>query len=235
MSDQEKYLLIWQKYRELKQLSQVIRSGFGVARVYPYDPRVKFDQTRSESVLEHIAGVTNLLILVAVYFPDVISWQKLPELIVTSQHHEIGENIIGDLADDGRRDEAAKNRIEAAAMEKYCANLPDPFGQNLNASFRELQQKDSEAGQIVFCADKNEAPLQGLIYEAEGRRGDVIYRMSEQDRRFAEITGTTSLVDIWACHVLQLTRGMYGAEIFEGILRAAVIDVRGKWFDWDEK
>ena len=97
-----------------------------------------------------------------------------------------------------------------------------------------MQTRSSKLGQFLYCADKVEAVLQGLIYEDEGRGGDLKIKKdwTSQDRRGSETTGSTALADVWAVHFLEVTSKMYAQKLFIGILRAAVEDVRGEWFAW---
>ncbi len=151
--------------------------------------------------------------------------------------HEIGEKKLGDLPDDGRRDEEAKNRTELEAIRDFCRTLPPDLGNRLLNDFMELQTRNSRRGQIAFCIDKSEAVLQSLLYEADGRGGNltnkaITSKISEQDAYYMRMTKSSALVDNWAAHFLDKAKGMECLPVFEEILRAAVENVRGKWFDW---
>lgn len=234
---EKRSLLVWKNYALLKSQSKIIRSGFGLLGVYPYAVNNPVEPQRSESVLEHVAGTLILVNLISAYYPEAIPRTELLAYILLLLHHETGEGKIGDLPDDGRRDEAEKNRIELEALKAYSQTLPPDLGQDLVIDFMEFQSKISQRGQVTYCIDKIEAVFQGLLYEMEGRGGDMqnkakAWKVSEQDQKYMVQTGTTRLVDNWAAHFLDKIKDLPCAPLFIEILRSAVEDVRGEWFDW---
>lgn len=232
--DYEKCQKIWQVYRILKTESEVIRSGFGTYGIYDYKVGACFDMNRSESDLEHTAGMQILVMLTMAFFPDLFSEEDKQTILYITLIHEVGERRFGDIPDDGNRDEERKNRLELAAVMDILKSFPKELAEKVRLGFMEMQARSSALGQFLYCADKVEAVLQGLIYESEGRGGDL--KMKEgwtlQDLRGSEATESTDLVDVWAVHFLQVTSKMYTQTLFAGILRAAVEDVRGEWFAW---
>lgn len=225
---------IWQIYRILKTESEVIRSGFGTYGVYDYEVGVSFDMNRSESDLEYTAGMQILVMLITALFPDLFSEEDKQTMLYTTLIHEVGERKFGDIPDDGNRDEERKNRLELEAVTDILKGLPEDLAEKVRFDFMAMQMRSSKLGQFLYCADKVEAVLQGLIYEDEGRGGDLKIKKdwTSQDRRGSETTGSTALADVWAVHFLEVTSKMYAQKLFIGILRAAVEDVRGEWFAW---
>ena len=233
----ERALWVWRKYEQLKNQSKIIRAGFGLTGIYPYNVENPRELQRSESVLEHVMGAMNLLTLISVYYPEAIPQTELLPCLLLLMHHEVGEGEIGDLPDDGNRDEAAKNRAELEAMKAYCITLPKDFGRDLLIDFMELQSRMLRRAQWVYLADKLEAVLQGLIYERDGRGGSfdmkaMITKVSDQDQHYIQRTGSIKLVDNWAAHFMDHARDMECAAVFLEVLRAAVEDVREEWFSW---
>lgn len=233
----ERSQLVWQKYLYLKRESLVIRSGFGLYGVYAYDPKQPFATDRSESDLEHTAGMTALTSLVAMYYPELIRPSEMPLFLMAAQLHEIGEVELGDLPDDGTRDEKHKCRVEQKVMDRYLKDLPEPYNTELALFFLEFQHRSTRRGRILYCLDKLEAVFQGLIYEKEGRGGDWhakerICNFSAQDRQNMAETGSSQLVDIWAVHFMDQIADIPEAPNFLEILGAAVCDIRGEWFPW---
>lgn len=237
MQKHDRAKLVWQKYAFLKSQSKVIRTGFGLTGIYPYDAENPVELSRSESDLEHVMGTVILASLISAYYPETIPAAELSDAILLLSHHELGEIGIGDLPDDGSHDQNAKDAAELGAMRAYCDDLPSDLGWKLLVNFMEFQTKTSSRGQVCYCIDKLEAVLQGLLYETEGRVGDLAKKrttgeISERDKAYIQRTGTTRLVDCWGAHFLDVTAGLCGSTVCAEILRAGVETVRGKWFDW---
>lgn len=231
---------VWQKYYYLKRESRVVRSGFGLYGVYDYDPEQPFDGARSESDLEHTAGMTALTTLTSLYYPELIPPAELSLYLAAAQLHEIGEVELGDLPDDGTRNEQQKCQAERAAVERYVRDLPAPFGAELAMFFIEFQHRSTRRGRILYGLDKLEAVLQGLIYEREGRGGHSLNKsrrrkLSAQDRQNIADTGSPKLADIWAVHFMERILATPEEPVFLEVLEAAVRDVRGEWFPWAQQ
>ncbi len=126
---------IWQTYKHYKSEMHVTRSGFGLYGIYPYDIKQPFFEQRAESDLEHSAGVVMMVHLIAIYCPELIPPAELTSYILAAEAHEIGEVEIGDIPDDGRRDEQAKVAHERASVAKFAARLPEATRNDLLAFF----------------------------------------------------------------------------------------------------
>lgn len=236
---EEKYRLIWQKYATLKRQCMILRSGFARLGIYSGTPDGRTEPGRSESVAEHVLGTLILANVIAMFCPEVMTEAELVRSVRLLLCHEVGESDSGDIPDDGRRDELAKNQAELRAMTNYCQDLPTNYAMAAIHDFTKFQSRSSELAQVVYCIDKIEAVLQGLIYEQDGRGGDmtseaIVQSLSEQDQMYMKRTGSTSLVDNWSAHFFDHSRGFRCAPLFRKILRAAVEDVRGEWFAWAE-
>ena len=210
---------IWQKYLILKSECEVVRAGFGIYGIYPYKLGARSDWSRSESDLEHTAGMVILTMLMAMYHPEIVPPSEVALYMMAALLHEVGETEIGDIPDDGSRNEAEK-----ITRERQDALI-------------EFQDLTTRRGRVLYCLDKVEALLQGLRYERDGRGGDVRNKeammcLSAQDQRGIERSQSTRLVDIWAAHYLDKTAAMPEARVFNELLKAAVIEVRGEWFSW---
>lgn len=240
LEEKERCNLIWHGYCRVKNQMMVIRSGFGMYGVYPYDLNEPIVEVRSESDAEHAYGCGVLINLIAMHFPEMITPEEAFWYKFLMDVHDLGECDDGDIPDDGKRDEELKNRRELQTIMKFGETFLPGKNADLTAFFREFQSRSTKRGRNVFCLDKVETVLQGLRYESTGHGGDISVKMktvelSAQDKRNMEMTGSTALVDIWAAHFLEVTRGMVEARIPRLILRAATENVRGEWFPWAEK
>lgn len=236
---EERYQRIWRDYATLKRQCQIMRAGYARLGIYPGTADGKVEPLRSESVAEHTYGTLILLDEIAMFCPELVSDVELVRGMRLLLRHEVGEGEIGDLPDDGRRDEARKDKMELLAMMRFCQELPREHGPAIVRDFTKFQQRSSELAQVIYCVDKIEAVLQGLIYEQDGRgdlsrKPEVAESLSEQDKYYMQQTGSKRLVDNWSAHFFDLTREFRYAPVFRAILRAAVEDVRGEWFAWAE-
>lgn len=231
---------IWDAYVEAKEGQRhVIRRGFGDYGIYDYHQATSL-VVRPESDAEHAYGCGILVDLIALHFPEYIPPEEAFLFRLVMDVHDIGENGAGDIVDDGNRDEALKNHRELQAIKRYSSFLPEKNAADLVAFYREFQERSTRRGRVLFTIDKGETINQGLLFEAAGHGGDirnkVKYReLSEQDRRNMETTGSKNLVDIWAAHFLEVTRGMDEAAVMKMIIRVGIEKKRGAWFPWAAK
>lgn len=237
---ENRYQQIWRNYATLKRQCLIARAGFARVGIYPGTPDGKTEPQRSESVAEHVLGTLILLDEVAMFCPEMISDVEMLQCMRLLLRHEVGESEIGDIPDDGRRNETQKNNDELRVMMQYSRNLPTKYGMRMLSDFIDFQNKSSGLAQLAYCIDKGETVLQCVLYEQDGRDGacadeELRKNLSEQDRKYMRQTGSTRIVDNWGAHYLDLIREFECAPVFVGILRAAVEDVRGEWFTWLDK
>jgi len=236
----EKGKIIWQLYRTAKEgQSTTIRSGYGIYGIYPYDKSEPFDFTRSESDAEHVFGTLILLSHIGEFYRDLVpSCYTLSLYMQTLLFHELGENESGDIPDDGQRDDAKKDKQEYQYISDYLEAWPTKRADLIKAKVREMQNKSSVAGKLIYCVDKTEAILQNFIYEAQGRSGDAATKekmfetFSERDQSELIATNSTKPADMWAYGFYDRYRKYPMFDIFFDIIRAAALDVRGEDFTW---
>lgn len=221
------------------QQSQVIRSGFGLYGVYDYNSDQMATAVRPQSDAEHDYNLSNLIALIALHFPEYISSEEAFMYLMEAKIHELGENVIGDVPDDGKCDLDWKNAQELKVVTDFEKSFLPGKNTGYAVFFREFQERSTSRGRKLYACDKLDAILTGLIYEAAGHGGDIRNKsrrleLSTQDQNNMRRTGSTALVDIWSAHFLDMTEGMREAEIPRLILRMAVENVRGEWFPWDK-
>lgn len=230
----------WEAYRMAKQQSRVIRSGFALYGIYDVADG-GFDYDRSESDLEHAAGVTELVSAISRWWPELIPLDERWLYLEMARCHDIGETVIGDCPDDGTQDVVIKHANERDIFDLYTENIPFDEQETLRQFFIEFQTQCTRRGQIMYLADKLEAVLQALIYESEHRGGilggEPTHQPSERDMIFLQESNSPQAVDIWAYHFYSMTEQVeenYPGVItpFIEILAEAVLMVRGVWFDW---
>ena len=231
---------IWRAYKMVKQQAEVIRSGFACYGIYQVVGG-KYDRMRSESDLEHAAGLTALVMSFSMWYPELIPAEDRLTFMQTAMIHDLGEIATGDIPDNGTRDAAAKDRAELEVMNSFAELLPAAEIKDTLALFTEFQQRSTRRGKILYLADKLEAVLQTFFYEAEGRVGwlglEPSYRPSDRDIEYSDATKDSTTASTWSYHFYQITRELSAedSEIvdpFIEVLAEAALSVRGKWFDW---
>ena len=232
----DKFLQLWQAYSEFKQLGFVTRSGFGLYGIYPYGDEEKSITPKRESDLEHTAGMQNLIRLIHFFFPEIIPDTQLHDYLFGAELHELGEIATGDIPDDGNRNEREKDRIERLKIRNYLSKLPEPYRSQGELIFDEFQKRNTSFGQILYCIDKTEAILQGLVYENHGRPGILKNKpiVSTNDIIYAQKTNSFSLVDIFALSFFEKAKEYTNIVFFGKLIKTATIDVRGMPFEWPE-
>ena len=234
----------WNAYKTVKGgQARALRVGFGAYGVYPIDLGNPFDFARPESDLEHVGGVCYLVRFFNVFYPELIPDEMLSDFLLWAEFHEVGEIESGDKQDDGTRDEEAKDREEMEFLKKITEYFPTKTRKKVISLFEQFQKKDTDFGKMAFFIDKLEAVLSGLIYESQGRPGsynnkrEKIKKPSFNDRLNMEITGSTSIPDMWGCNIVLRARKYHFKHLsaFIEIMQAGAVDVRGKEMDWIQK
>lgn len=242
---------IWMSYRMFKKEAEVTRAGYYLCKVYP-DPDgiwgrldsagkltdqdyARLGDLRSESDLEHSAGMSRLVTDMAAWFPELFPNPTCAAKL--AQLHDIGEIYIGDIADDGSPEHAQKEDLEQIAFLEWLYNQPEEIWEDTYQYYLEFQDKSTKRGQTLYIADKLEAILQLLNYELRGIYGDVRLKEppSERDLEFGKTIGTYNATDVWAYHFKTNVVDQYSPDItlpFLCVLDSAVTDVRGEWFPW---
>lgn len=244
------YEHIWQGYKIFASASFVERSGHqlvGLADpVEAGESNVAMFRRRGESVLEHCAKTAYLLLALLSHFPGLFDSEnvlggKIPAdtwmLVTTMLTHDIGELATGDIPDDGNAAHDTKDEIERRF---YCKEMAPMFSWNdsvyLRESYIDFQERKTFVGQLLYCLDKLEAILGLLLLEEQEARGFIDNKPfpTMQDEHYRFLTGTPNAIDCWAAHTKDRVKDFPAKatrHIF-GILRAAVMDVRGEWFAW---
>lgn len=261
----------WQSYKESRRLDHVIRAGF-----YKYGVNYSLDQIveslkdanftdeqlslirnrfakidpmstlRPESVSEHSFSVIELAISISRHFPGTINPYGIMRFIRILKYHDLPEKDIGDILDDGDRNESEKNRREHAIMTEFVRNWPEHEREHFLHDYQIFQTPYSEHNnvmdncfaEIAYLCDKIDAVFRALIYESYGHHGFCDQTLAtKRDQESFDFTGTTNIVDCWAYQfiVYVLPKSSLFNDLFFGLLKAAVIDVRGQWFSWAEK
>lgn len=270
--DSEKYHRIWKTYKESRKCDYINRVGFyryGIAyeadivlqnmkssggltdsqlKLLEYeltkiDPRSK---NKPESVSEHSLGTIELVMGISRFFPNKIPQSELYRYIRLLKYHDVAEKDVGDIADDGTRDEDDKNRREYESTKAFVIDWPENEKEHFLRDYKAFQEPyndklsldERKFVQICYLCDKTDAILKAIVYEIYGQFGGLNpLTSSPVDRKEVERIGTDNAVDCWTYRYFEKewARPSYCREIFIGIIKAAILDVRGEWFSWANK
>lgn len=225
---------IYQDYKIHLGKTETPRSGFAYCGIYEISEKLARD--RPESIAEHSDGVLHLIDSVARFLPEFIPPEDTLLAMRVALWHDAAEIRIGNIPDDGRRNEGRKDYEERTVFSEMTRRWPEENREVAKESLRDFQEHGSKLAQMLYCLDKLDAVLKALHYEHLGRAGSVLQKEggpSEQDQHFAEACGSDSIGDVWGMHAVERTKGCFGHEIVLWVLEAAMQDVRGsnlpKW------
>lgn len=244
---------VWNGYKVFADTAFVMRSGYhlyGLSRLhFSVDSSVECFYKRGESILEHQAKMAALYDLFISNFPGYFG--GLSELTsnrgrftwflsLVSLFHDVGELDIGDIPDDGSKDHAAKDESEFNTFSNFVElGFVKADADPLKCYFSGFQEHRRDTGRALYALDKLEAVLTLAHLEMKGLSSNIDARsdVTTQDLRYQKFASTSCILDCWAVH-LKKSIDSFPDTIKEpvyAVLKAAMNDVRGKFFDWWEK
>lgn len=246
MFDESAYVHIWKGYQCLEQTPSVLRSGYRLigiaAQVDDGEGITERFYRRGESVLEHSAKVAYLVSAFMSHFPKFFGTQCDKEasvwaIITTALLHDVGEVPIGDIPDDGNSLHDGKDAMERHFVKNHMAPAFSLDESELFLdTYDDFQQHKTIVGQALYALDKLEAVLHLIWMESFDSYGTITAKPvpTTSDLEYARITGTPCATDCWSAHIKDRLKG-FPDQITEhvfGLMRTAVTDVRGEWFEW---
>lgn len=152
-------------YPSVWQIFEVAKSAF-ISRSY----NSRYFLCGDETVYESVSAHTNLVSAIGrwafeaykIYIADKVD--ELPwfydgytymEIEEAIRLHDLSENEIGDIPDNGSRDETEKNLIEMAYYKKYADKYPSPLlRKHVLELLEQMQSKSSLVGRMIYLSDK---------------------------------------------------------------------------------
>lgn len=236
---------IWQTYANTRKQDYILRVGFTNYGCHSDDSHAE-DYSRAESVTEHTLGTMTLIELMEIFYPDEGSPEIYARCKRLMRFHDLGETAAGDTPDNGTRDKAATNLAECACLTKNILHLPDKARTDIlrdfeifNESPQKLAGEELKVHELCKLADKTDAILRGLVYEQHQHCGHYSNAPegtgSKRESEYEKVMNSDKLVDIFLAGFIKDYHQYSYFPIFLDIIRAAIIDVRSKWYDnWEE-
>lgn len=246
-------------YNVVSQLDEIAQASV-VLRSY----NVRYGVTNDRIAYESDGAHTNLMqamvdrALIHIYgpyfgepgseFPRTNDGYSYREIMEAIRQHDLPENVIGDIPDNGDRDNDAKSRIEAGYWQSYNGKFH--FKEKLFASrvlglLAEMSTKHRETGRLLFAADKACALFITLAYDEL----KMSPRMHPTDayasaRDIAEMKlcdnnydGYYRASEMWAIDYLRIRKiAKYDdTGFFTAVIVMYTLLINEKWYVWREK
>lgn len=168
------------------------------------------------------------------------------EILEAVMRHDLPENKIGDIPDDGNRDDKAEGRAEKIYWKNLgLYNSDKAFELKVYKLLREMQNKSSDAGRLIHVADKTIAILRTLYEDKLGVPAEmsIDYEYaSELDKKAMAICdniveGKCRASEMWTISFFKLKQNILydRTGYFTALIVMMTLEVNGKWYDWRAK
>lgn len=195
--------ILWDNWNKYDDLDKVYRQGFLKVKVYGYGDEAipLLDRYHAETTLTHSGRVamlfSDMMDLWPAYYKDVDKYVALKVAL----NHDVGELVVGDVCDDGRKEHEEKKDAEWAAIEEHYIQLKDETYIRYKSVHREFEESNTFLGQSIRLADKLDfiaklIKLQGLGYNLE-----KLDHLTVGDFKLANEIECYDFIDICANHL----------------------------------
>ena len=200
--------ILWDNWSKYDELDSVYRQGFLKVRAYGFGCELKelIDRFHVESTLTHSGRsamlFSDMMDLWPAYFEGVDRYTALKVAL----NHDIGELVVGDVCDDGRKEHDAKRDPEWEAVIEHYFNLPENNYLQCKGIHREFEDLSTFLGQSIKLADKLD--FLAKLIKMEGQGYDLSYSdcYSKNDWKLADEINNYEFLDIVANHLRHLMR-----------------------------
>lgn len=219
----------------------------------------------SEIVYESVAAHTNLMTAIATEAldfhygndPNLCSLKNhgktsdgysYREVIEAIRLHDLPENVIGDLPDNGSHDEDEKHVHEEKYFTSYFNTYPKraaALKQNVSELLAGMEEKSTSTGKLLYLSDKLSALIVTLYLDSSGDwpmiSADSPY-VSDKDRQEIAMCDfsynhKSKASEMWAIDFFEMRELVkYDDDFFfTALLVMATLIVNGRWYSWREK
>ncbi len=237
-------------------LYEVAKSSFVIRG---YNPKYGISEPNAQAY-ESVGAHTNLVLAITDCALRYIYDGSIPneteggftyqDIMETIRIHDLPENKIGDICDDGSHDEAQKHQDEEQYLAEFNKNYPiwaHSLGANARTLFGEMRpDTKSPTGLLLFLADKTAALLVALLLDDTSDSPPMLSKndpnASERDR--AELELCDSLFDgefglmseMWTVDFFNIRNFAKRdhSGFFTAIIVMATLLIHGRWYNWRE-
>ncbi len=180
---------------------------------------------------------------------DGFTYYEIQEAI---SRHDLPENVIGDRADNGERDNRELARTEECYWRTFSGHSPSREARTEYQIWKLLIDQNSKletiTGKQIHVADKTAGIFMNLCLEEKGfapiMHMDSDIASEEEHRQMSRCERYMTLDDIKFCYASEMwtmsffDRGTYKLDyhnFFTALIIMKTIAVTGKWYTWREK
>ncbi len=239
-------------YNTTYQILEIASSAL-VSRGYNRIYNITEENVAYESVSAH----TNLGIALIdrfwmfIYGPDVfktVDGYSYREVMEAFRRHDLPENIIGDIPDNGSRDDSRKAIAEQDYWQSFSECSPkreDKSEKKIAELLEDMEKRKTRTGNMLYAADKISAIIITLCYDYHGISPQKSKHEPENSTRdlkamtlcdFCE-QDMCKASEMWTIDYLKLRKivkfDQYG--YFTSIMVMLTLIVNQKWYNWREK
>lgn len=165
------------------------------------------------------------------------------EILEAVMRHDLPENKIGDIPDDGNRNDKAEGRAERVYWKNLGLYNKDKTTEaKVYKLLREMQDKASDAGRLIHVADKTIAILRTLYEDKVGVPAEMSI-----DYEFASVLDKKAMAicdnivdrkcrasEMWTISYFKLKQNILydRTGYFTALIVMMTLEVNGKWYDW---
>ncbi len=211
------------------------------------------DTRAYESVGSHTNLVLTILDRALIYeygpdFKETVEGFNYREIMEAARRHDLPENIIGDIPDNGTRDDAAKAETEHYYLQEFAGLTSKNewlFERNVARILQGMEEKSTRIGRSIYMADKTSAIITTLV---EDYRGNSPLMSVNNPHASQNDKDNMSLCDyckesqckaseMWTIAFFK-TRNMIQYDetgFYTAIIILATLIANGKWYNWREK
>lgn len=229
---------------EIAKNSTVLRCGNRIGHL-----------TEEQIAYESDGAHTNLVRALTDYILDAVYEQTGYSLNYTRREideailiHDLPENAIGDIPDNGSRNEAEKHLAEGLYYEdffQYYEPYDYLFRHRIQSLLYEMEAKSSVEGRIIYAADKLAAIIMMLCYDYLGLyphahpNEESMTKVNQIELNTCEIKYQKGILlsELWTVDFL-VGRKLVKYDdtgFFTALLVACTLLCHGKWYNWRER
>ena len=170
------------------------------------------------------------------------------EIMEAVRRHDLPENVIGDIPDNGMRDEKSKSEKEHQFWQdfrKYSTYDEYHHEDRVQMLLDEMEQKSTIIGRMLYLADKIAANIITLCYDSINRSPMITMddeKASPLDREAMahcdyNENGYYKASEIWTYgyFVTRETIKYDDIGFYTAIIVIATLIINGEWYKWREK
>lgn len=213
--------------------------------------------TKEKIAYESVGAHTNLMIALVMeflrYYPTIEIYLAnkgitLHTIIDAIQFHDLPENMIGDIPDNGSGNEEDKQVSEGIyyhVLQQSYPNSESKYIKRVLLLLKEMVKKNSDIGKILYCADKASAIMITLQEDANDtpptlrKNGRKTSKRDREEMKICdkEINGRYFASEMWTIDWFK-ARKLIDYDItgfFTSLIVMRTLQINECWYDWREE